>query len=103
MQIDSTTLKRLRKERGWTQQHLADASGLSLRTVQRIERDGAAANETVMALCAALAIHREQLSVIPKLDPSQLQPVNLTRHYALTLGALLLGMALGAFVMSLVS
>lgn len=40
MQINNNTVKLLRTEKSWTQQHLADASGVSLRTIQRVESDG---------------------------------------------------------------
>ena len=33
MEIDSSTIKNLRTQRSWTQQHLADACDISLRTV----------------------------------------------------------------------
>lgn len=44
-------VKILREARGWTQQHLAEASGLSLRTVQRVEGGQVAPSpETLLAL-----------------------------------------------------
>ena len=52
MNIDSHKLKNLRKMKGWTQQHLADVSGISLRTIQRAELNGSVSTETVNALCA---------------------------------------------------
>lgn len=54
MMIDPENLRALRLSRGWTQSHLADAAGVSLRTVQRVERDGNAASETVLSLAAVL-------------------------------------------------
>lgn len=54
MQISSEKIKHFRKENGWSQDVLAKASGLSLRTIQRIEKDGNASMETQMALAAAL-------------------------------------------------
>ena len=38
MKVDSQKLIQLRNARAWSQQHLADVSGLSLRTIQRIEK-----------------------------------------------------------------
>ncbi|MCB1581977.1 MAG: helix-turn-helix transcriptional regulator [Marinicella sp.] len=52
MNIDTDKLKKLRKMKGWTQQHLADVSGISLRTIQRAELNGSVSIETVNALCA---------------------------------------------------
>lgn len=60
MQVDQTLVTDERKRRNWTQQHLADACGVSLRTIQRVERDGQASNETVQALNAVLAIELRQ-------------------------------------------
>jgi len=46
-------IRKLRLERGWSQETLAEISGLSVRTIQRIERGGAASLETMNALAAA--------------------------------------------------
>lgn len=52
MLVDSKKLKRLRLAKNWTQQHLADVCDLSMRTIQRVEKDGVASNETVAAYAA---------------------------------------------------
>mgnify|MGYP000642752361 CR=1 FL=1 len=56
MQIntDAKKIKRWREERSWSQDRLAEAAGLSLRTVQRIENGESASRDSVMALAAAL-------------------------------------------------
>jgi transcriptional regulator with XRE-family HTH domain len=46
----------LREARSWTQQHLADAAGLSLRTVQRLEAMHSGSAETLLAVAAALDV-----------------------------------------------
>lgn len=56
MQINPERVRTLRLEKGWTQAHLAHAADLSVRTVQRSERDGSASAETATSLCAALDI-----------------------------------------------
>lgn len=56
MNIDAQQLKQLRTSKAWTQQQLADASGLSLRTIQRLERYGTGASESVLCVAAALSI-----------------------------------------------
>ncbi|PAV26134.1 transcriptional regulator [Tamilnaduibacter salinus] len=61
MEINSETVRHERQQRGWTQQHLAEAAGCSLRTVQRIEKQGLASNESVSALCAVFDIERDRL------------------------------------------
>jgi|GEM_PF-286707 len=50
MKIDTLILKSKRQAKGWTQQHLADVSGVSLRTIQRAEINGAISSETISAL-----------------------------------------------------
>jgi transcriptional regulator with XRE-family HTH domain len=95
MEVNSVVIKQLRNARGWTQQHLADASDVNLRTIQRVEREGSASNETVHALCAVFEIRRNQLSIIPQVDESQLQKVSLKGQFVFILGALIVGIVLG--------
>ncbi len=47
------TLKQLRHRKGWTQDHLAQLSGVSVRTIQRLERGGTAGADTLQSLAAA--------------------------------------------------
>lgn len=54
MDINVEKIKSLRQSKGWTQQHLASACDLSLRTIQRVERHGAASKETALSLCSVL-------------------------------------------------
>jgi transcriptional regulator with XRE-family HTH domain len=61
MNIDREKVKALRGQRAWSQEQLAAASGLSLRTIQRIEKTGVAANDSVQALAAVLAVDVKQL------------------------------------------
>lgn len=56
MRVNASLVKQLRTDKSWTQQHLADACGISLRTVQRVERYGTASNETLMALSAVFEV-----------------------------------------------
>jgi len=53
MQLNLQKLKQLRKSKAWSQSHLADIAGVSLRTIQRIEKSGVASPESVMSICAA--------------------------------------------------
>ena len=61
MRIDATKIVDLRNDKGWTQQHLADACALSLRTIQRVEKEGMASSETVLALCSVLEVERKTI------------------------------------------
>lgn len=65
MDVNAPLARRARLARGWTQQHLADTCDLSLRTVQRVERFGSAAPETVMELCSVLELSRTDF-VVPE-------------------------------------
>ena len=56
MLVDAKQMKRLRLSRNWTQQHLADVCGVSMRTIQRVEKDGVASNETVAAYASVFEI-----------------------------------------------
>jgi len=57
-------VKYFRKDNGWSQELLAKASGLSLRTIQRAEKDGNSSVETQLALAAAFDISPKALSPI---------------------------------------
>jgi transcriptional regulator with XRE-family HTH domain len=50
MQIDAKLLKKQRTNRAWSQEHLAEVTGLGLRTIQRIETSGMASNESIAAI-----------------------------------------------------
>ena len=63
MLVNSAKMKHLRQNKNWTQQHLADVCGLSMRTIQRVEKDGVASNETVGAYASIFEIPAAQLLV----------------------------------------
>lgn len=69
----------LRTERSWSQEHLAGAAGLSLRTVQRVESGYPVSADTLLALAAALDTPATELT---RLVPSP--PANGERHLGLT-------------------
>ncbi len=96
MEVSADLIKQMRQERGWTQQHLADACSVNLRTIQRVEKQGQAANETVLALCAVFDVERSRLSVIPVVDATQLEVVTYRNPLMFILVALLVGILLGA-------
>ena len=49
-------IQKLRLQRGWSQQQLADLSGLSVRTVQRIEQGQVASTDSLKSLAAVFEI-----------------------------------------------
>ena len=61
--IDKELIKKLRNDRSWSQDHLASASGLSLRTVQRIENEGSCSLESKKALASAFEIKSNNLDL----------------------------------------
>jgi len=56
MKISPSNVRRLRTQRGWSQEQLAIAAGLSLRTIQRIEAEGIASMGSVVSLAATFGI-----------------------------------------------
>jgi transcriptional regulator with XRE-family HTH domain len=70
MQIDAESVRNARQQRGWTQEVLAELAGLSLRTIQRIENQGVASNESLNSLCAVLHVPRDQLLISPEQSKS---------------------------------
>src|SRR5882724_10192051 len=56
-------IKRLREERHWSQEELATASGVDVRTIQRAESGRRLATESLKALAAAFDTTLEALTV----------------------------------------
>lgn len=54
-------IQKLRLQRGWSQEQLADVSGVSVRTIQRIERGQPGSLETLKALAAVFDVDFDQL------------------------------------------
>lgn len=75
MEINAALIKACRTEKNWTQQHLAEACGLSLRTIQRVERYGNASNETVSALASVFEIEAKTI-MAPELKPEIIELMN---------------------------
>jgi transcriptional regulator with XRE-family HTH domain len=63
MKVDSSYIKRERERRAWSQEHLAEVTGLGLRTIQRIEKTGAASYESARSLAAVLGVDVAKLRV----------------------------------------
>ena len=64
MKLDSSSVRRLREAKNWSQEQLAKASGVSLRTIQRVETEGTASRETRVCLAAALDVDVTLISEI---------------------------------------
>lgn len=63
MKVNTKKILNERKSRAWSQQHLADVSTLSLRTIQRVEKEGTGSPETVKALAACFELDANELLV----------------------------------------
>lgn len=69
MQVDAQLIRNERLKRAWSQEQLAQVSGLGLRTVQRIESGGNASLESIKALAAVLELPVETLLATPPSFP----------------------------------
>lgn len=61
MKIDGSRVRQLRIGRQWSQEQLAEACGVNLRTIQRIERSGTGSLESVRALAAVFGVPPDEL------------------------------------------
>lgn len=109
MNLDTEKLKQLRERRAWSQDQLAMAAGVSVRTVQRAERDGTASRETKVCLAAALGVPHGDLDASGQAPAAAASPapvLNVSektraifQHAELT-GV---GMAMGTFIYSAIT
>lgn len=80
-------IRDLRLERSWSQEHLAGAAGLSLRTVQRVEGGYASSGDTLLALAAAFDIPATELTkLIPAPVPVEDRVLGLTARHSVWIG-----------------
>ena len=64
MRVDPKRIRAERERRAWSQEHLATVSGLGLRTIQRIEKTGAASFESALALAAVFEVSVADLRIV---------------------------------------
>lgn len=74
----------LRRERGWTQERLAAASGVGVRTIQRLEAGDEGSLETMRRVAAALEVPVHDLfdSPLPAEGPAAVAPTPAARRRA---------------------
>ena len=96
LQVNGTYVRKLRQRRGWPQQQLADAAGLSLRTVQRVEKAGNASQESVLCLCATLDVEISDIRILPSSEDIDNMEVAYQIHPLIILMALVLGIIIGS-------
>lgn len=63
MIINPERVRELRERKGWSQEILAEAAGLGVRTIQRIESQGGASKESVLCIAAALDVAVRELEL----------------------------------------
>jgi transcriptional regulator with XRE-family HTH domain len=101
MPVSPERIKALRDAKAWSQAHLAEAAGLSLRTVQRVEAEGTASSETRLALAGALGVPVESLGAAPlpparEEEPDQVPTSARVGVFAVSSAGLLFALWLGS-------
>ena len=71
MKINVELVLKARKQKSWSQDELAIASGLNLRTIQRIESEASASLQSKKALASALDLDVQDLNYEEKLMPQK--------------------------------
>jgi transcriptional regulator with XRE-family HTH domain len=66
MKINAETVVALRKKMSWSQEELATAAGINLRTIQRIEADGTGSLQSIKALASAFDVKVNELEMKEK-------------------------------------
>jgi DNA-binding XRE family transcriptional regulator len=87
MQVSQQKVQTMRRERGWSQEKLAAMSGLSERTIQRVEADGNCSLDTHMALASTFEVSPGELA-----PSSHGQSDEYTTSWSGALGLLILGL-----------
>lgn len=103
---DAEKIKRWREERHWSQEHVAELSGLGLRTVQRIEKGEGASPDSLKALAAAYNVDVMALSIDQQAEAAKIvQRKNALARGRMRLGFYihLAGFAIGAAVFIAIS
>jgi transcriptional regulator with XRE-family HTH domain len=73
MRVDRELVRRLRLDKAWSQEKLADEAGVSLRTVQRVEADGVAAHRSCRAIAKALGVDPAEMRHRGASNPQQVK------------------------------
>lgn len=68
VKLNNQNIQKLRAMKCWSQEELASASGLSVRTIQRVEKKGTASLETTKALASVFDVTPDELQSFRKLE-----------------------------------
>jgi DNA-binding XRE family transcriptional regulator len=61
MRVKAELILQMRRDKAWSQEELAIAAGLNLRTIQRIEKEATASLQSLKALASAFAVNTRAL------------------------------------------
>ena len=75
-----------RKEKAWTQEQLADAASLDVRTIQRVEKGQTTSSETIQAIAGALDLDVDKLRITKLIPETRLAGTWLATSYREFLG-----------------
>jgi transcriptional regulator with XRE-family HTH domain len=79
---DAEKVRRLRLERGWSQEQLAHVAGTTTRTVQRVESESSTSLETLKAIANACGLNFRELLFMPEPEPMIAQREELVAQLA---------------------
>ncbi len=65
VEVDKSRIRELRIANSWSQETLAEHAKVSLRTIQRMDKEGIASLKSRLAVASALEIHPSELSKRP--------------------------------------
>jgi transcriptional regulator with XRE-family HTH domain len=84
MMVDGSQvlIQKLRLQRGWSQEQLAELSGLSVRTIQRLEGGKPASTESLKAIASVFEIDFARLQE-PTMDPALNKDISANEALAL--------------------
>ena len=103
MLLVSETVKDLRSQNGWTQQHLAEICDVSVRTIQRVEKDGVASMEPTLALASVFNVEKTSLLMdsVRESGEAAAQPKTSWVHGVAGLALFVLGLGAGVMITTL--
>lgn len=96
MLVDAEKIRTMRLAAGWTQEQFAEICGVSVRTVQRIEKTGVAALETSNALAAVFKVDRQDILAQGGVRPARTE-FSSTHVALIATVCFLLGVGVGTF------
>lgn len=68
VKLNKDKIQKLRSIKCWSQDELASVSGLSVRTIQRVEKTGTASLETTKALASVFDVNPSELQTPDKIE-----------------------------------